>query len=125
MAEPGEVQNVVCFCRHVGEHFWDRIGFFDARTKAMLKTSGILRNEPFVLAADQIEEHGRVWRIQQRRHPERLTLEFPLVVEKDNYLRYVKFQIPGRIAELRSLNKVKRVWLDFHVSDQNLKVVYE
>ena len=125
VTEEDEVNAIIYFCKYVSENFWDKIGFFDVRSKEEIEQSDSSKSEIFSMAAKQITIHRKVWQVIQKKYPSRLSYEFPLAVRVDSRLRYMKFQIKENKTGLHSPNKVKKVWLDFHTSDQKIEVIYE
>lgn len=126
--EQAKINLIIAFCRYVAENLWNRIEHFEGNPeegKKQLATDGLSKNEVFELAAKQIEQHGLVWAVVQKKFPDRLSYEFPLVVKVDEKFRYMKFQIVEGVKGLASPSKVKKVWLRYHVSSQDgIEVVY-
>lgn len=121
VSESERIRLVSQFCKYVAENMWDKIEFFEAdplAAKGILEKDKLSKNAVFEQAAIQITEHQKVWAVVQVKFPDRLTYEFPLVVEVDKKLRYMKFQINEGVKGLASPSKVKKVWLRYHVSAQ-------
>lgn len=115
------------FCRFVAENCWDTIEHFESNpleSKRKLDSDKQSKNSVFELASKQLLEHKSLWAVTQRKYPNRLSYEFPLVVEVDNKLRYMKFQIEEGVKGLASPNTVKNIWLRYHDSKQTIEVVY-
>ena len=122
--DKGGINSIIGFCKYVSGHFWGKIELFSLEIKKELEICGISKNEVFELASIQIPQHGKIWKVRQHKFPDTLSYEFPLFVKFDNYLRYVKFQIKEGTKGLNSPNILKNIWLDFHISNQNLEVIY-
>lgn len=126
VTDPTRVKQIADFCKFVGANLWDRIEYFDnpLASKQQIERDRISKNEVFESASDQLSIHGKVWEVVQAKFPDRLTYEFPLAVNIDGRLRYMKFQIGEGVKGLASPSKVKKVWLRYHISDQEIEVKY-
>ena len=128
VTDENKINLVISFCEYVGANCWESIELFGAsplEVKRRMDDSGLSKNEVFTQTAGQISLHRKVWQVTQGKYPKRLTYEFPLVVKADNHLWYMKFQIKDEAEGLGSPKKVKRTWLDFHTSKQEIEVKYD
>ena len=126
VAGKGKIENIARFCDYVGNNFWDKIEYFGAgilEAKRIIDC-GLSKNDVFSLASTQICQHLSVWEVRQGMYPSRLTYEFPFFAEGGAYMMYMKFQLKEGYKGLSSPQKVKKVWLDFHTSDQKIEVIY-
>lgn len=127
LTEETQITQVAGFCKYVGDHCWDSIEYFERvalTSKQNIEKDGLSKNSVFLLAAEQILQHRKVWKVKQQKRPNCLTYEFPLAVTVDNQLRYMKFQINEGVNGLASPNKVKRIGLRYHPSDLLIEVIY-
>lgn len=126
--QEARITMVANFCKYVAENCWDSIEYFEANpldSKKKLDDDKQSKNSVFELAAKQLLQHKMLWEVKQHKHPDRLSYEFPLAIEIDNKLRYMKFQIAEGVKGLTAPNTVKKVWLRYHVSSLNVEVIYE
>jgi len=127
MTDDNRIAQVATFCKYVGENCFGRIEYFDdpLASKKQVEEDGISKCEVFEIAAKQLLEHKKLWEVVQSKYPDRLTFEFPLAIPDGERMRYLKFQISEGVKGLTSPSKVRKVYLRYHISDQQIEVRYE
>lgn len=126
VTDVNRLSQIVAFCKYVGEYCFRRIEYFDnpLASKKQVDDDKVSKSEVFEIAAKQIAEHKKVWEVKQALHPDRLTYEFPLAIPDGKKFRYMKFQISEGIKGLNAPSSVKKVYLRYHIANQQIEVKY-
>lgn len=127
ISDANRVSEIVAFCQYIGTCPDTKIIPFSAKIMENLERDEISKNGVFELSADQIIKDGykKVWRVYQRKVGKSTTYEFPLISSKGTRMRYMKFQILDGDGELKDPHSVKKVYLDYHISENpKCEVIY-